>query len=46
MNEFQIITYSGFLALTAITMIFFGINDDDDDDRGMMRPILQRVYKA
>tara|TARA_Y100001968_G_C19451262_1_gene768816 strand:- start:1838 stop:1969 length:132 start_codon:yes stop_codon:yes gene_type:complete len=42
MNEFQVLTYSGLLAFTAMTLIFL---DFDDDNVGMMRPIMQRAYE-
>ena len=40
LNEFQILTYSVFLAVVSIVMIFFGYKDDDDDNSGMLMPII------
>tara|TARA_Y100001968_G_C18869262_1_gene486421 strand:- start:374 stop:511 length:138 start_codon:yes stop_codon:yes gene_type:complete len=44
MNEFEILSLSGALAVFGITLLFFGLgNDDDDDSGGMMRPVRQKV---
>ena len=41
LNELQSLTLSGSLAVFAITWIFFGFGDDDDNGGGMMRPVKQ-----
>jgi len=41
LNELQVLTLSGALAVFTITWLFFGFGDDDDDGRGMMRPARQ-----
>ena len=41
MNELQVLTLSGGLAVVMITLIFFGFGDDDNDGGGMMRPVRQ-----
>ena len=41
MNEFQVLTLSGSLAVLGIIWLFFGFGNDDDDDGGMMRPVRQ-----
>ena len=43
LNELQTLTLSGSLAVFAITWLFFGFGDDDDDGSGMMRPIRQNA---
>ena len=43
MNELQALTLSGALAVFAITWLFFGYGDDDDDEGGKMRPIRQNA---
>jgi len=42
LNELEILTLSGSIAVFAITWLFFGFGDDDDDG-GMMRPIRQNL---
>tara|TARA_B100001250_G_C19045070_1_gene463387 strand:- start:240 stop:374 length:135 start_codon:yes stop_codon:yes gene_type:complete len=43
LNEFQELTLSGAMAVFAITWLFFGFRDDDDDSGGMMIPIKQNA---
>tara|TARA_Y100001968_G_scaffold196876_1_gene180585 strand:+ start:294 stop:428 length:135 start_codon:yes stop_codon:yes gene_type:complete len=43
LNELQALTLSGSLAVFAITYLFFGFGNDDDDGSGMMRPIKQNA---
>ena len=43
MNEFQVLTLSGALAVIGITWVFFGFGNDDDDGGGMMRPVRQNI---
>ena len=41
MNEFQILTLSGSLAVFGITWLFFGFGNDDDDDGERIRAVCQ-----
>ena len=43
MNELQVLTFSGSLAVLGITWLFFGFGNDDDQDGGMMIPVRQRA---
>ena len=42
LNELQALTLSGSLAVFAITWLFFGFGDDDDEG-GMMQPVKQNA---
>ena len=39
MSEFAVITYSLFIAVFALVVIFFSFEDDDDQGGGKMMPI-------
>ena len=43
LNELEVLTLSGSIAVFVITWLFFGFADDDDDEGGMMRPIRQNT---
>ena len=41
MNEFQVLTYSASLTVLASVWLFFGVEDNDDNDGQKMIPLRQ-----